>query len=78
MADRRPGIAKLLLGRWNPDNFLTALPHKLEPWSDRLLAGIHVFPFGGLQQSVNWLDALNDTQMGRPASPAEATADVTT
>lgn len=51
---RRPGSAKLLRS-WTPDGMVQALVRYCLDNPDTLLRGIHLFPFGGLRQSAQWL-----------------------
>lgn len=51
---RRPGSAKLLRA-WTPDGMVRALVQYCLDNPDTLLRGIHLFPFGGLRQSAQWL-----------------------
>ncbi|MEX0605978.1 MAG: methylenetetrahydrofolate reductase [Marinobacter sp.] len=51
---RRPGSAKLLRA-WTPDDMVRALVRYCLDHPDTLLRGIHLFPFGGLRQSAQWL-----------------------
>ncbi|WP_025819684.1 methylenetetrahydrofolate reductase [Shewanella marina] len=47
--------AMRLLRPWLPDTLLTELGQFKASQPHTNLAGIHLFPFGGLQQSANWL-----------------------
>ena len=51
---RRPGSAKLLRA-WSPDGMVRALVQYCLDNPDTLLRGIHLFPFGGLRQSAQWI-----------------------
>jgi methylenetetrahydrofolate reductase (NADPH) len=51
---RRPGSARLLRS-WTPDGMVQALVRYCLDNPDTLLRGIHLFPFGGLRQSAQWL-----------------------
>lgn len=51
---RRPGTAKLLRA-WTPDGMVRALVRYCLHNPDTLLRGIHLFPFGGLRQSAQWI-----------------------
>ncbi|AXS82838.1 methylenetetrahydrofolate reductase [Marinobacter sp. Arc7-DN-1] len=51
---RRPGSAKLLRA-WTPDGMVRALVQYCLDNPDTLLRGIHLFPFGGLRQSAQWI-----------------------
>ena len=54
---RRPEAARLLLGRWTPAELLSGLAAYREFDRNPLLAGIHVFGFGGLRTSADWFNA---------------------
>lgn len=51
---RRPGSARLLRA-WTPDGMVQALVRYCLDNPDTLLRGIHLFPFGGLRQSAQWI-----------------------
>lgn len=51
---RRPGNARLLRA-WTPDGMLQALVSYCLDNPETLLRGIHLFPFGGLRQSAQWI-----------------------
>ncbi|MFL1484931.1 methylenetetrahydrofolate reductase [Marinobacter sp. LN3S78] len=51
---RRPGSAKMLRA-WTPDDMVRALVRYCLDNPDTLLRGIHLFPFGGLRQSAQWI-----------------------
>ncbi|MDL0430444.1 methylenetetrahydrofolate reductase [Marinobacter sp. TBZ242] len=51
---RRPGSARLLRA-WTPDGMVKALVQYCLDNPDTLLRGIHLFPFGGLRQSAQWI-----------------------
>ncbi|MEP1214471.1 MAG: methylenetetrahydrofolate reductase [Marinobacter sp.] len=51
---RRPGSARLLRA-WTPDGMVHALVRYCLDNPDTLLRGIHLFPFGGLRQSAQWI-----------------------
>lgn len=51
---RRPGSARLLRA-WTPDAMVRALVRYCLDNPDTLLRGIHLFPFGGLRQSAQWI-----------------------
>lgn len=55
MLTRRPGAVSRLLGRWSPDKMLRALARHAATSRLQPIAGIHVFPFGGLLQSIEFL-----------------------
>lgn len=60
---RRPGAARLL-ARWTPDGLVRDLAHYRLTHPESLLRGIHLFSFGGIEQSAQWLRDL------RPPSAA--------
>ncbi|MCL7944183.1 methylenetetrahydrofolate reductase [Marinobacter sp. ATCH36] len=51
---RRPGSARLLRA-WTPDTMVRTLVQYCLDNPDTLLRGIHLFPFGGLRQSAQWI-----------------------
>ncbi|HET8800680.1 MAG TPA: methylenetetrahydrofolate reductase [Marinobacter sp.] len=51
---RRPGSARLLRA-WTPDGMVRALVQYCLDNPDTLLRGIHLFPFGGLRRSAQWI-----------------------
>jgi len=51
---RRPGSARLMRA-WTPDVMVRALVQYCLDNPDTLLRGIHLFPFGGLRQSAQWI-----------------------
>lgn len=51
---RRPGSTRLLRA-WTPDTMVRALVRYCLDNPDTLLRGIHLFPFGGLRQSAQWI-----------------------
>lgn len=51
---RRPGSTRLLRA-WTPDGMVRALVRYCLDNPDTLLRGIHLFPFGGLHQSAQWI-----------------------
>lgn len=51
---RRPGAARLLRA-WKPDGVIGALAKYHADNPDSMFQGIHIFPFGGLQRSAEWL-----------------------
>lgn len=61
---RRPGSARLLRA-WTPDAMVHALVDYCLENPETLLRGIHLFPFGGLRQSAQWLEAHNGPVEGR-------------
>lgn len=56
---RRPGAARLLAA-WSPDGLVRDLGAHAARQPATLLAGLHVFPFGGVLRSANWLNDLAD------------------
>lgn len=54
---RRPGAARLL-ARWTPDGLVQDLAHHCLKHPGSMLAGIHLFSFGGLAQTAHWLAGL--------------------
>ncbi|WP_322001844.1 methylenetetrahydrofolate reductase [Marinobacter alexandrii] len=51
---RQPGSARLLRA-WRPDAMVRSLVQYCQENPETLLKGIHLFPFGGLQQSAQWI-----------------------
>jgi len=62
---RRPGAARLL-ARWTPDGLVRDLAHHRLRHPESLLRGIHLFCFGGIEQSARWLRDLRS-----PSADAE-------
>lgn len=59
MLGRRPDAVTRLLGRWTPEKMLPALArYASEPQAPASIAGIHVFPFGGLLKSIDFFSRL--------------------
>jgi len=54
MLARRPGAVSRLLGRWTPDEMVAELALRSVASPKLPIAGIHVFPFGGLLQSIDY------------------------
>jgi methylenetetrahydrofolate reductase (NADPH) len=59
MLARRPDTLTRLLGRWTPYDMLAALARHAGNGDDEI-AGVHIFPFGGLMQSVEYFNALRN------------------
>ncbi|MDX1599573.1 MAG: methylenetetrahydrofolate reductase [Marinobacter sp.] len=57
---RKPGSARLLRS-WTPDGLVHALARHRQDFPDTRLAGIHLFPFGGLQRSARWIREYGET-----------------
>lgn len=51
---RRPDAVTHLLGRWTPEAMLAALSRYRAESPAAGIAGIHVFPFGGLMKSIDF------------------------
>lgn len=64
MLARRPDALTRLLGRWTPYDVLAQLAQRAGSGGDEI-AGVHVFPFGGLMQSIEYFNALRD-DAGQP------------
>lgn len=58
MLGRRPDAVSQLLGRWTPEAMLRPLARYKAESPGAQIAGIHVFPFGGLLRSVDFLTSL--------------------
>lgn len=54
----RPGALVRLAGQWAPDALLQELAGELEECESLPIAGVHVFPFGGLTRSIEFFGAL--------------------
>lgn len=63
---RRPGAARLL-ARWTPDGLVQDLAHYRLTHPDSQLRGIHLFSFGGIEQSAQWLRDLRAPSMAPEA-----------
>lgn len=50
------GSARKLLSRWSPDDLILDLAQHNRARPDRAVAGIHLYPFGGIDQTAKWLD----------------------
>ncbi|MFN2362087.1 MAG: methylenetetrahydrofolate reductase [Marinobacter sp.] len=61
---RRPGSAKLLRA-WKPDAMVRMLVQYCLDNPDTLLRGIHLFPFGGLRQSAQWIQEHSGSAEGQ-------------
>ncbi len=63
-----PSAVRKLASRWSPDALVEGLARGLlaDERVDALapVAGLHVFPFGGLRQSAEWLAALRQPEAG--------------
>ncbi len=55
---RRPGTARLLKA-WKPDGVIGALAKYRTDNPDSMFKGIHIFPFGGIQRSADWLGQMS-------------------
>jgi methylenetetrahydrofolate reductase (NADPH) len=58
MLTRRPDAVTRLLGRWTPDTMLPSLADHRAASAASTIAGIHVFPFGGLLKSIDFFTKL--------------------
>lgn len=56
---RHPETARLLRA-WTPDGLVHALARYQAEHPLSLFRGIHIFPFGGLKRSAQWLDGLRE------------------
>lgn len=56
---RTPGAARLLRS-WTPDGVVEALAQHRQTHPGTHLAGIHLFTFGGLETTAQWLHRLRD------------------
>ena len=67
---RRPGAMRLT-GRWSPDVVAAPLARHLAGNPGTLLAGIHLFTFGGLGASADWLRAAREEDGREAQAPKE-------
>ena len=71
MLRARPGAMRLA-GRWTPDALVDDLERFYVEQTDRLLAGVHFYPFGGLAVTAEWLrraQTARAEQMAEHAAP---------
>lgn len=61
---RQPGSTRLLRA-WRPDGMVRTLVQYCRDNPDTLLKGIHLFPFGGLQQSAQWIQEHSGSLAGQ-------------
>jgi methylenetetrahydrofolate reductase (NADPH) len=61
---QRPEIAAKLANRWSPDTLVSSLACGCLADPSTPILGIHVFPFGGIRQSAEWLASLRETVSG--------------
>ena len=67
----RPDVVRLL-GPWSPDGLMDALVEHLAQAPASALAGIHLFPFGGLASSCDWLRRQRALDGDAPCATATA------
>jgi methylenetetrahydrofolate reductase (NADH) len=67
---QRPAMVQKLASRWSPDPLLASLARGCLADPLAPILGIHVFPFGGIRQSAEWLITLRE-----PASSLTGTDD---
>ena len=67
----RPDVVRLL-GPWSPDGLMDALVEHLAQAPASVLAGIHLFPFGGLASSCDWLRRQRALDGDAPCATATA------
>lgn len=65
---RRPLLLRLA-GRWSPDALLDGLAAHCARMPETPLAGLHLFPFGGVERGLAWLQARQ--QAACPAAAAQ-------
>lgn len=58
MLVKRPDLALTVTGKWRPDAMVSELAEHYAAGTAGAMAGIHLFPFGGLRSGVEWLGAL--------------------
>lgn len=68
---RKPGATRLL-GSWTPDDLALALTAYRLANPDSVFKGFHLFPFGGLERTAEWLRNLR-TEPGRLAGNSSGT-----
>jgi methylenetetrahydrofolate reductase (NADPH) len=56
---RKPSAARLLRS-WTPDGLVSAMAQHRSDNPTSLFRGIHLFPFGGLERTSEWLRNLRD------------------
>ncbi|MBA1145634.1 methylenetetrahydrofolate reductase [Ectothiorhodospiraceae bacterium WFHF3C12] len=62
MLTRRPDVALALGGGWRPDELVGELARQYATGMARPMAGIHLFPFGGVGPGIDWLTGLRNGQ----------------
>ena len=63
------GLVKLATTRsWKPDAIAAELAAAADADPDSLLAGLHLFPFGGVAESAAWLAEVTAVPAGAPAA----------
>lgn len=65
---RKPSAARLLRA-WTPDGLVSAMAQHRNDNPASLFRGIHLFPFGGLERTSEWLRNLRD-ESDQPATEA--------
>lgn len=60
---RRPETARLL-GRWRPDGLLEEIAHDAALRPSSQIAGVHLYAFGGLDASLDWISARRQAMAG--------------
>lgn len=68
----RPSLAARMRRRWSPDALAARVAETAAARPDLAIAGLHLFPFGGLAASAEWLEAT--TRAGMNADTPLATA----
>jgi len=68
---RKPGIARLA-GRWSPTPIALALARHLADREDTASVDIHLFTFGGLADTAEWLSDLRTPDGSAACPPANA------
>jgi len=54
MLTKRPSAARLL-GRWSPEPVFSGIVDHLTQTPESLIEGIHLYPFGGLGSTLDWI-----------------------
>lgn len=71
MMKRRPSAARLFKS-WTPDGLMQSIAQHVIDEPQSLLAGIHVFPFGGLERSAQWLHGMGGETGELRQQPSQA------
>lgn len=75
MLTRRPDVALTLGGGWHPDELVGELAQQYAAGMAGPMAGIHLFPFGGVGSGVDWLASLRNGRVPLETLGDEAPAE---